>query len=116
MPIEINNNINLSQQPNPGEETKTGKAATNSTVAETETGKPTETIQVSENAKKLQKAFNSISSLPAVDTKKVEELRNKISNKELSIQGNQEERLEAASKLVDKIFEVDEQLFGEPNK
>lgn len=114
MTIEIGNSINLRHSASPNEDTKSGLAEKHSTQAQVETGAPVDSIQITENAQRLQSLQEAISSLPVVDTKKVEAAVSKIQNRTLDILGRAEQKLNSAEKIAEKLLAL-EQDFPSPN-
>ena len=90
MTIEISNSVVSGAPLNPGEETVTGEAQKNNTKAQTEVGKPVDTVQITENAQRLQALQEAISNQPVVDTTKVEQASIKVQERSLEILGDLE--------------------------
>lgn len=111
MTIEIGNSITQGLPPAPGEETQSGAAQKNRSAPQQETGKPEDTITLSENAQRFAALQESISSEPVHDTKRIEAAMQKIKNGELDIlSDNVETRLESSEKIAQRLLSIDQEL------
>lgn len=105
MTIEIGKGLTHTQTSNPGEETQTGAVQQHADESEQATGKPVDTVEITDRAQRLQQLHNSISNLPVVDTQRVEDMRMKIKNGELDILGNGTSLDESAQRIADKLLQ-----------
>ena len=110
MTIEISNQGVLGQPLTPGEETNSGAAQKHSNNARVETGRPIDSVQLTENAQRIQAITESISTLPVVDVNRVDAAKAKIQSRMLDILGNTEQQLASAEKIADKLIAIEQEL------
>lgn len=112
--IEPSNSV-VSGQPRPAaEEAQTGLTARNQNQAKAESGKHSDSVQVSEQARLLQSALEaahkSAGKEAVVDMERVNTLKERIKKGELDTLKGMEQKLASAEKIANRMLEIDQQL------
>jgi|GEM_PF-5135518 len=104
MSIEITNHGILGQSQKPGEEAQTGAAQRNNTEAEIASGRPEQTLSITDKAQKLSELQQAATQTPVVRTDKVELTRKQLDAGELLSQKDINTSSEnIANKLLEKL-------------
>lgn len=106
MAIDIASAVNHTTIKNPFTETVTAGRTEQPVNQQKETGTSSvaDTVSISNTTKKLQSLENTVAQLPVVDSKKVEDIRNQITNGTFKI--NQQH-------VAEKLIGLESSLFSE---
>ncbi len=117
MSIEINKNNMLTPQDltrsNDAEKTAATQTNTTPQEAATNSKKATDTVTISENTAKIQRAISQLDTKPVEDTNKIEQIRQSIEQGTFEILSNDKTtRLNAANRIMEKLIAPANQTKG----